>query len=310
MKISSSALMLAAALGVVARPSGHGHGHVHRSLEKRLDFVINEKPEAPAPVKPAAVAPVAVKPAPAPMKNAVYEPPTPVAFSPPPPPPPPSPASSQPTPVLPPGSGSGGRKQFCGHVGKRATLAQIAYKGNLGTSGNYGCNTMLVDNPLDYDYSISLDNKSGKTQKCVAWLKIGPDGQVNGFQKGNQVLSFDLPPNGKKHIVTDTNTQGAVACSPDSIQYNQYGQFAATWMEFDFANTSNQNWSGADVSCLVAAAGGLPIQAMTVCSKPDYCSIVNSGGSGTNAYLAGMEQADGIGLNLAPGPVHLDVTVG
>ncbi|KAG5973555.1 hypothetical protein E4U55_000417 [Claviceps digitariae] len=307
MKFSTTTCMLAAALGATARPSGHGHAQIHRSLEKRLDFVINEKPAAPVAVKPAAAA--AVAPAPAPMKNAAYQAPSPhpQAASLPDASTPSAPQSKpNPSPV----SGSSGPKKFCGGNTKRATLAQIAYKGNVGASGNFGCNLMMAEDISGYDYSATFENNSGQAQKCVVWLKIGPDGQVNGFQKGNEVLTFDLPVNGKKYLVAEANSQGSVACSPNQVQLNKYGQYSATWLEFDFANQSNNNWSGADASCLVAADSGQPIQAMSVCAKGQTCSVIKTGGTGTNAYLAGMQNLDGVGLNMTPGPVHLEVTIG
>ncbi|KAG6317328.1 hypothetical protein E4U44_008710 [Claviceps purpurea] len=297
MKISAPTLMLAAALGASARPSGHGHGHgqLHRSLEKRIDFVMNEKPTPPVVVKPVA-----------PVKNAYQAPP----------PPPPTPVAPVSTPVQTkpasnPGSSSSGPKKFCGGLGKRATLAQIAYEGNVGAASNYGCNLMAVDDASGYDYSASFENTSGKDQKCVAWLKIGPTGKIDGFFKGNEALTFDLPANGKKYLVADSDTQGGVACSPSSIQYSNIGQFAGTWFEFDFANHSNGGYSGADISSLVAASAGLPIQAMKVCAAGNQpCSVINNGGSGTNAYVAGTNDLDGVGLNMNPGPVHFEVTVG
>ncbi|KAG5950827.1 hypothetical protein E4U53_004325 [Claviceps sorghi] len=296
MKFSTTTLLLAAGLGVAARPSGHNHMQIHRSLEKRLDFVMNAKPEDPPVVQSAA----------APVKDAAYE----KAPS------PPAPASTPPasTPTTPPtsGIGTGGPKKFCAGVNKRATKAQIAYKGNLGATSNYGCNVMMVPDPTGYDYSAVFENKSGKLQKCVAWLKIGPTGLINGFQKGNEVLTFDLPVGGKAYMVTEADTQGAVACNPDEMQYNNYGQFSAVWFEFDMANASNKGWSGADASCLVAAAAGQPIQAMKVCAKDvdSTCSTIYNGGAGDNAYVAGTEDKDGVGLNIVPGPVQFLVTIG
>lgn len=311
MKISSTTLVLAAALGAAARPSGHGHGQIHRALEKRLEFVMNEKPEAPA-----------AKPVPAPIKNAVLQAPgaggaaaaaavvaavsAGVSAG--------ADDGSAPAPKPATGSGSGivssGPKKFCGGISKRATLAQIAYKGNVGVADHFGCNIMMVDDATGYDYSATMKNKSGKPQKCVVWLKTGHDGKVDGFFKGNEVLTFDLDVNGQKVLVAQADSQGGVACSPDSIQMTPFGQFSATWLEFDFANTSNQQWSGADASCLVPAAYNQPIQAMSVCAAGKTCSVINNGGTGSNAYLAGMAALDGIGINLPPGPAHFDVTIG
>jgi hypothetical protein len=48
MKVSTTTFALAAALGVAAHPSGFAHKNMHRHIEKRLDFVMNTKPQAPA----------------------------------------------------------------------------------------------------------------------------------------------------------------------------------------------------------------------------------------------------------------------
>ncbi|KAG5913562.1 hypothetical protein E4U42_001011 [Claviceps africana] len=312
MKLSTTTLVLAAGLGVAARPSGHNHMQLHRSLEKRLDFVMNTKPEAQAAAavnaKPEVQAAAAAddNTASSPAKNAVYQNPSPPSTS---------PAPSQPASGSSSGSGSGtgsgGLKKFCGGVSKRATLAQIAYKGNLGADSNYGCNVMIVDDPTGYDYSAVFENKSGKVQKCVAWLKIGPTGLINGFTKGNEVTHFDLPVGGKKSLVTEADTQGAVACSPDSIQYNKDGIASATWFEYDMANKENHGWSGADASCLVAADAGQPIQAMEVCVKGKLpCSTIYEGGAGNNAFVAGTKDANGYGYNIVPGPIQFLVSIG
>src|SRR5687767_687439 len=72
---------------------------------------------------------------------------------------------------------------FCGLMtSKRATVADILYKGNVGVPGKYGCNMMLVDEEIAefYDHLIEFVNGAGQDQRCVCWLKIGPDGKVNG----------------------------------------------------------------------------------------------------------------------------------
>lgn len=290
MKVSATTVFLAAALGVAAHPSGHGHGNVHRSLEKRIDFVMNKKPDPPVQVK-AEVVPTTTQ-------------------APPPPPKPTTQAAPAPKPTTSGGSsGSGGYKPFCGGSKKRATAAEIAYKGNTGTSGDYGCNLMMVDSAKGYQYTTTFENASGKDQVCVVWNKIGKDGGLTGFFKGNEALTFTLPSGGSKILAADSNSQVGASCGAGQVPTTTFGQFAGTWVEMDFGNESNNNWSGADASALVPAKYGLPITAMKICSG-SQCSTVNAGGTGTNAYLGGMEAADGVGLNLPAGSVSLTVTVG
>lgn len=288
MKVSATTFVLATALGVAAHPSGFAHKNVHRHLvEKRMDFVMNTKPEAPVDIKAAIV--------PSPTTTTV------------PPPPPATTKAAQPTTST--GSGSGGKKPFCGGVSQRATIADIAYKGNVGTSNNYGCNLMMVDNAADYDYTATFENNSGQDQVCAVWLKISKNNLIDGFFFGNQVLEFNLPANGKKVLAAEANSQGGATCGVGSVPKAGSGLFGGTWLEFDFANAKNNAHSGADASALAAADTGLPIPALKVCAQ-GTCSTVNAGGSGTNAYLKGMNAEDGVGLNLNPGPVALTVTVG
>ncbi|KOS22654.1 Allergen Asp f 4 [Escovopsis weberi] len=198
---------------------------------------------------------------------------------------------------------------FCGRS-KRATAVQIAYKGNVGGPGQYGCNIMPVSTSIagQYQYSVTFTNKGGADQVCACWNKIGADGGINGFFKGNEAVNFPLPAGQSQAVVFDTNSQGGCACGVGSLALTAIGQFAGAWLEYDFGNLSNGGWSGADASCLVAAANKLPIPALSVCYS-GKCSTIFEGGTGDNAYLGGMEALDGVGLNIPPGPAALTVTV-
>lgn len=291
MKFTSSAIILAAALGVSAHPSGHAHLHgVRHNLPR--DFVVANKPVTVTQVVTAPAAPTPVTPVVAPNANAVAP-------------------SSSPASKAAASSGSGVAAPFCGgKKSKRATLAEIAYKGNVGVEGNYGCNMMVVDSSVasKYDHIVTFENSGSQPQECACWNKIGPDGGINGFFTGNQAIKFTLPASGNSIVAVDSNSQGGCACGVGSIPLTSFGQFASTWLEFDMANESNGGWSGADASCLVSAALGLNIPPMKVCGH-GTCSTINQGGSGENAYLGGMEALDGIGLNLPAGKVSLTVTV-
>lgn len=287
MKVSSSVIVLAAALGVSAHPSGHAHQHAHA----RRDFVVANKPvtvtEYAAP--PAATVPAQENPVPAEPKE---------------------PAAAPADPKPKPGSGAG-FKDFCGgKKAKRATAEQIAYKGNTGTADDYGCNMMTVEDGVaeKYKYTATFKNAGSEDQECVCFNKIGPDGGINGFWKGNQAITFKLPGKGSQVVAFDENSQGGCACGVGSVPTTAIGQFASTWLEFDFGNESNNKWSGADASCLVSAAEHLDIPGMQVCGH-GTCSTIYPGGTGENAYLGGMEDLDGIGLNLPAGEARLTVTV-
>lgn len=301
MKFTTTAVLLAAALGASARPSGHAHSHAHRSIEARNDFVMNKKPlplpSAPVPSTKAAAPAPSTKAAPAPKPKKEKKP-----------------ASDNKDE-----SPKGSAKPFCGgqkytkyYNQKRATIADIFYKGNIGTADNYGCNLMLVDADVkdEYQHLTTFKNAASKTQECACFNKIGPtNDEVNGFFNGKEALKFKIGPGEEKYLAADDNTQGGCSCGTGSVALTNWGEFADTWLEFDFKSDINDGWSGADASCLVAAAENMDIQGMKVCGH-DTCSTIYPGGTGENAYLGGMEAEDGIGLNIAPGKVRLDVTIG
>lgn len=285
MRVSASIIALAAALGVSAHPSRHAHAHHHNVAR---DFVVANKPvtvtEYAAQAAPTQ-APVPSKVAPAPAADAS------------------------------PDAGSGSKKatykDFCGgKKTKRATVEQIAYKGNTGTADDYGCNMMVVDSSVadEYKYTTTFKNANSKAQECVCFNKIGPDGGINGFWSGNEAVKFTIAGKGEKIVAFDENTQGGCACGVGEVPLTPIGQFASTWLELDVGNESNDAWSGADASCLVSAAEGLDIPGLKVCGH-GTCSTIYPGGTGENAYLGGMEDLDGIGLNIPAGKVRLEVTV-
>lgn len=319
MKFSSAAVLLTSALGVSAHPSGHGHKHAHRSLEAR-DFVMYQKPPPPPP------APISIKAPSPPKPTSTIKAPVPKPSS--------TASESKPTdePDSPSNSGSdnaadlfqkshklkdaglgvSSKTAFCnGKKSKRATLDQIMYAGNVGTSDNYGCNMMLIDSSVvdDYKYVSRVENIDDSDYECVAYLKVGPDGGINGFFGGNEALRFTLPGGTVQHVAADENTQGGIICDKGSIPLTTYGAFASTWAEFDFGNESNDEWSGADASCLVATGLGLDVPGLNLCGH-DECSTIFPGGDGINAFLKGMEALDGLGLNIPAGKARLTITYG
>ena len=91
---------------------------------------------------------------------------------------------------------------------KRATVAEIAYAGNLGTADNYGCNmkqirTSLVD---EYDYSMQITNVANESYEVICWNKIGRDGGINGFFKGmGESVTINLPAGETASVAFDAN---------------------------------------------------------------------------------------------------------
>ncbi|CAK7267421.1 hypothetical protein SEPCBS57363_002583 [Sporothrix epigloea] len=335
----TNALVLAA-VGVAAHPSGHAHLHraVHEHNQEKRDAVyitatIDGKvvswTQGGSPFKAAhkptiAAAPV-VETTPTTSSTVAAATSTvavPSSSSSPAAAASPSPAASTPAaPATPTGSSSGASgsglsvyEAFACSAAKkgkkRATNAEIAYKGNTGCAG-YGSNMKLVQSTIadQYTYGVKAVNSASEAMQCQVWNKIGASGGINGFFSGNQALTFTIPAGGAQHVVFDSNTQGGMCCQAGSVSLTSFGEFLCPWLEFDFGDSANGGWSGFDASALVSGAAGGPFGALEACTADgSVCSTLNAGGGGTNAYLPGDEAADGIGGNLPAGTVSLVAT--
>lgn len=317
-KTSLSTVLVAAAIGVVAHPSGHGHAHrhFHRAITQYTKSVppandVAEKSYQAPPSPKEDLIPASPPAVPAQVKDLLSD-----AL-------PAQPAhQSQPAGQAHQGGSTGTddlEGTFCsGSKSKRASVADVALAGNLGGSGaNYGCNLKLVDSDVGpkYKYSVRFDNAGDNKQACVCWLKIGPDGKsVNGFFKGKEVLSFNIPPRGQQYLAIQEDSKGGCSCYKDELPVTPFGQYAGTWLEFDMASKANGGCSGADASSLVAHQYGMTVQGLQVCEasnlEEDSCSIIYAGGKGNRlSYPGGTENADGLSVNLQAGPAHYIATV-
>ncbi|PHH79385.1 hypothetical protein CDD80_4944 [Ophiocordyceps camponoti-rufipedis] len=331
-KTSVSTLLVAAALGVVAHPSAHGHGHrhFHRAVAKNADInqntygtqytksvhrvndVADKSHKAPPPSPKedsVAASPPAV---PAQVKNVLSDTlPAQTAQQ--------SQPAGQAQQGGSTGTGASSYEDFCtGSKSKRATNLQVATAGNLGGPGDmYGCNLKLIQSNIadKYNNTVRFDNAGDNTQACVCWLKIGPDRvSVNGFFKDNKVLSFNIPPKGQQYLAVQEDSKGGCSCYKDQVPLTVNGQFAGTWLEFDMASRANGGCSGADASSLVAHSSNMDVPGLKVCEdknlKDDSCSIIYAGGKGNKlSYPGGTENADGLSVNLQPGPARFIATV-
>ncbi|KAI1026646.1 hypothetical protein LB505_000684 [Fusarium chuoi] len=313
MKVSSSVVILAAALGVSAHPSGHAHQRAHA----KRDFVVANKPVTvveyatqvvtadAAPATPVPEAPASPKVDADTVPKAATSAPAPVASA---------PAKSNKNKGKKHNSSSGsGYKAFCGgKKAKRATLEDIAATGNTGVPGDFGCNIMTVDEDVadKYDYTVTFNNDHDGDKECACWNKIGPDGKIDGFFAQNVALEFTVSASSSQVVAFDSDSQGGCACATGKVPTTKDNLWAGTWLEFDFGSKRNKNWSGADASCLVSAAASLDIPGLRVCDTADNtCSTINPGGTGKNAYLGGMEAEDGIGINTPAEQVRLTVDI-
>ena len=285
-------LLLAGVLGAAAHPSGHAH--MHRSAHAKRD--------APVYVKN-----VHNKPIPKPTTTAQPEPTTSAA----PKPAPTIPATNE-------SSESSEFKAFCGSSSskaKRVTYDQIMYTGNTGTGSGCPWNSNLMEVPNGaadkYKYVQKYTNAASVPYQVICGNKMGADGQLTGMFKvaGQNQLIFTLQPGETKTVAADSNTQGVCAFAPNEVPRTTHGQYAGVWAEFDFENASNNGWSGADCSSLVAQAYNMDVPGCRM-SHGGIDSTILAGGHGTNAYTKGMEALDGIGLNIMPGKTLIEVIVG
>ncbi|KAL2021397.1 hypothetical protein VTK56DRAFT_7262 [Thermocarpiscus australiensis] len=285
-------LLLAGVLGAAAHPSGHAH--LHRSAHaKRESPVFVKNVHSRPPPKPS------TEPTPTPALAAA---------------------------ALPTSKGSGSSETaqfipFCSGGGssssksKRVTYEQVMYTGNLGTDNGcpWNSNLMVVPNSIadKYDYVQKYTNVASEPYQVLCANKMGADGKLTGMFKvaGQNPLIFTLGPGETKTVVADKNTQGVCAFAPSEVPTTENGQYAGVWAEFDFGNASNQGWSGADCSALVAQNAGMDVPGCRM-SHGGVDSTILPGGQGTNAYTKGMEGADGVGLNIPAGKTTIEVKVG
>jgi hypothetical protein len=327
----AASLLLLGAIGASAHPSGHARFHnkqrsqnQERAIGDTIDAVIdgvavswiqteNYSPQAtPAIVadKPAAAVADLKAAVAAPAASSASPTPTPVSSS--------APKATSDSSSTSTGEGITEFTTFtdlCSAAKKRATLDQIKYAGNVGSSTDYGCNKVLLANSdLASDYNNTA-KFFGATEDlyCLVWNKIGEDGGINGFF-GADATTFKLPAGSEQYVAFDKNSQGGGACfkgaSEDDVEKTVYGAIAGTWAEWDFENDSNQGWSGYDASAIVAQAAGLAVSGMEICAEnaPDaLCSTITSGGASfVNAYRAVDADADGIGGQVS-GPMKIAI---
>ncbi|KAH8755652.1 allergen Asp F4-like protein [Diaporthe sp. PMI_573] len=291
----AASLLLLGAIGASAHPSGHARFH-NKQRSQNQERAIGDTIDAAAVAAPAA--------------SSASPTPTPVSSS--------APKATSDSSSTSTGEGITEFTTFtdlCSAAKKRATLDQIKYAGNVGSSTDYGCNKVLLANSdLASDYNNTA-KFFGATEDlyCLVWNKIGEDGGINGFF-GADATTFKLPAGSEQYVAFDKNSQGGGACfkgaSEDDVEKTVYGAIAGTWAEWDFENDSNQGWSGYDASAIVAQAAGLAVSGMEICAEnaPDaLCSTITSGGASfVNAYRAVDADADGIGGQVS-GPMKIAI---
>lgn len=186
------------------------------------------------------------------------------------------------------------------------------YRGNVGIP--YGSN--IIEIPAyaadDYRHVVQFNGVPGESWTVVIWNKYGPDGVMNGWF-GNACHDFHLTGSQSRFFAFDDDSQGGWAAARGSlIPLDANGGYATTWGEFDFGSRINHGWSGFDVSAIAAQGAQLDVQGMEICDTvTGVCSSVSKNAARIkNAYTFVTRYEKGIGGNLAPGPVRLNIHVG
>ncbi|KAJ5718752.1 hypothetical protein N7488_004398 [Penicillium malachiteum] len=185
-----------------------------------------------------------------------------------------------------------------------------SYQGNVGNP--YGSNIIEVSasDASTYEYVVQFQGSNTEDWTVVIWNKYGSDGKMDGYY-GNACKTFTLSAGATVYYAFDGDSQGGWAAASGSTIPTSGGAYAATWGEFDFGSSTNNNWSGFDVSAIQAQDGGLAVQGMKICDAlgSTCSSITANAGTVDNAYTSAQTDVGGIGGNLSEGPVRLAVTI-
>ncbi|EAL86354.1 putative allergen Asp F4-like [Aspergillus fumigatus Af293] len=187
----------------------------------------------------------------------------------------------------------------------------IEYVGNVGSPWGSNIIEVTASTASQYKYVVKFTGSDTDDWFVSFWNKVGPDGKLDGWY-GHSALNFTLAPGQTRYVAFDENSQGGWgAAAGDSLPTDEYGGYACTWGEFDFGNTSNDQWSGWDVSAIQAQNAGLTVQGMRICDhNGDDCSYITTDAAKVvNAYTAAEASVDGIGGSVSAGAVRLVVEV-
>lgn len=185
------------------------------------------------------------------------------------------------------------------------------YCGNVGIP--YGSNIIQISegDVNNYQYVIKINACPTEAYTVGFWNKIGPQGGVNGFF-GHAVLNFQVQPGDVNYVAIDEDSQGAFGSAPgNSLPTTAYGSYSCTWGEWDFGSSINDGYSGFDVSAIPPQDANQFIQGLKMYhAASNTCSSITEGGADVNnAYTTAQRNAGGIGGNLAPGSVFLEVNL-
>lgn len=183
------------------------------------------------------------------------------------------------------------------------------YIGNVGVP--WGSNIIQVEESVvsQYKHVLRFEGSEAEPWNVIFWNTYGPDNKMTGFWAPNEALSFSLAQGEVKYVAIDDNSQGGWAAAPGKVPTTNFGQYAATWGEFDMSSEKNDGFSGWDVSCIIAELNGLEVQGMSICNHLGQdCSTIGRGLSSLlNAYTKNDQGNNHLAVSQASGPVRLVV---
>lgn len=188
----------------------------------------------------------------------------------------------------------------------------VTYQGNIGSPYCSNIIKVAATDARKYKYIAQFTGSKTDRWNVAVQNKVGPNGKLGGWF-GKACSSFAVEAGSTRYVAFDEDSQGGWAASPDSsIPVDDDSAFASTWGEFDFGSRINSGNSGFDVSAIVAQNAGLSVQGMKICDVlTQTCSSVTANAAAVNkAYTRENIDKGGVGGNLAPGPVRLNVTLG
>ncbi|KAJ5872007.1 uncharacterized protein N7529_004360 [Penicillium soppii] len=187
----------------------------------------------------------------------------------------------------------------------------VTYEGNVGNP--YGSNIIQISSSdaSQYKYVAQFTGANTDSWTVAIFNKYGSDGKMDGWY-GQACLTFTLAAGETKYVAFDDDSQGGwAAASGSTIPTDSNGGYASTWGEFDFGSTTNNGWSGFDVSAIAAQNADMTVSGMEICDAlGGTCSSISpDAATVNNAYTSAETDVGGIGGNIASGPVRLAVTI-
>ncbi|EYE97959.1 allergen Asp F4 [Aspergillus ruber CBS 135680] len=206
-----------------------------------------------------------------------------------------------------PSNGQYTRKGFGGKTSSSGGGGTIFYAGNVGDPWGSNIIEVSAQDASQYKHVVEFEGSNSQAWTVVFWNKIGPDGKLTGWY-GNDALKFTLEPGQVRYVAFDDDTQGGwAAAQGEDIPKDSFGGYSSTWGEFDFSSSTNNGWSGWDVSAIQAQAAKQAVQGMKICTHDNQkCSTITGNAANVvNAYTEALKAVNGIGGNEQSGAVRL-----